>query len=108
MIQNPITPRNSDTPERFRHPVFSIVIRVLDEERGLDRLGERACFNTGLFAWYGSKSLGVAFDLPDREDQSPPRWRKQAGNSSSKWSSDWGGSVLRINARRHGVPSAPR
>ena len=41
----------------------------------LNRLGERARFNKGLFAWVGFKSLGVSFEVPDREDKTPSRWR---------------------------------
>ena len=41
----------------------------------LNRLGERARFNKGLFAWVGFNSHGVAFDVPDREDKTPSRWR---------------------------------
>ncbi len=41
----------------------------------LNRLGERARFNKGLYAWVGFKSLGISFDVPDREDKTPSRWR---------------------------------
>ncbi len=41
----------------------------------LNRLGERARFNKGLYAWVGFKSHGVAFDVPLREDETPSRWR---------------------------------
>lgn len=41
----------------------------------LNRFGERARFNKGLFAWVGFKSLGVAFEVPDREDKTQSRWR---------------------------------
>lgn len=41
----------------------------------LNRLGERARFNKGLFAWIGFKSQGVVFEVPDREDKTPSRWR---------------------------------
>ena len=41
----------------------------------LNRLGERARFNKGLFAWIGFKSIGVSFDMPDRADKTPSRWR---------------------------------
>lgn len=41
----------------------------------LNRLNERARFNKGLFAWIGFKSLGIDFEVPDREDNTPSRWR---------------------------------
>lgn len=41
----------------------------------LNRLGERARFNKGLFAWVGFKTVGIAFDMPDRVDHTPSRWR---------------------------------
>lgn len=41
----------------------------------LNRLGERARFNKGLFAWIGFKSLGIPFDVTDRADQTGSRWR---------------------------------
>ncbi|MFV0368068.1 MAG: glycosyltransferase family 2 protein [Hyphomicrobiaceae bacterium] len=41
----------------------------------LNRMGERARFNKGLFAWIGFKSLGVSFEVPDRADETPSRWR---------------------------------
>ena len=46
--------------------------RVVDT---LNRLEESARFNKGLFAWVGFKSLGVDFEVPDREDKTPSRWR---------------------------------
>lgn len=39
----------------------------------LNRLGERARFNKGLFAWIGYRSIGVPFHAPKREGIS--RWR---------------------------------
>ncbi len=41
----------------------------------LNRLGERARFNKGLFAWIGYKSIGIPFDMPERVDQTASRWR---------------------------------
>lgn len=41
----------------------------------LNRLGERARFNKGLFAWIGFKSIGIPFDVTDRADQTGSRWR---------------------------------
>lgn len=40
----------------------------------LNRLGERARFNKGLFAWIGFKSTGVPFDVPDRPGGGESRW----------------------------------
>jgi glycosyltransferase involved in cell wall biosynthesis len=39
-----------------------------------NRMGERARFNKGLFAWIGFKSAGVPFDVPDRPDGGGSRW----------------------------------
>ncbi len=41
----------------------------------LNRLGERARFNKGLFAWIGYKTIGVPFKPAERLDQSGSRWR---------------------------------
>jgi glycosyltransferase involved in cell wall biosynthesis len=41
----------------------------------LNRLGERARFNKGLYAWVGFKTLGINFEVPDRDDKTPSRWR---------------------------------
>lgn len=41
----------------------------------LNRMGERARFNKGLFAWIGFRSTGLPFDVPDRPDGGPSRWR---------------------------------
>ena len=41
----------------------------------MNRIGERARFNKGLFAWVGFKSIGLPFDVPDRPDGSVSRWR---------------------------------
>lgn len=41
----------------------------------LNRLGERARFNKGLFAWIGFKTLGVPFEIPERADKTGSRWR---------------------------------
>ncbi len=40
----------------------------------LNRIGERARFNKGLFAWVGFKSIGLPFDVPDRPDGGTSRW----------------------------------
>jgi glycosyltransferase involved in cell wall biosynthesis len=48
--------------------------RVVDV---LNRFGERARFNKGLFAWVGFKTVGVPFDVEERaEGQSRWRWRR--------------------------------
>lgn len=39
-----------------------------------NRLGERARFNKGLFAWIGFKVLAVPFDMQERADGSSSRW----------------------------------
>jgi glycosyltransferase involved in cell wall biosynthesis len=51
--------------------------RLLDRRAvdALNRLGERARFNKGLFAWIGFKSTGIPFDVPDRVHGEPSRWR---------------------------------
>lgn len=51
--------------------------RLLDRRAvdALNRLGERARFNKGLFAWIGFKSTGIPFDAPDRVHGEPSRWR---------------------------------
>lgn len=40
----------------------------------MNRIGERARFNKGLFAWVGFKSIGLPFDVPDRPDGGGSRW----------------------------------
>jgi glycosyltransferase involved in cell wall biosynthesis len=40
----------------------------------LNKLGERARFNKGLFAWIGYRSTGVPFDVHDRADGGSSRW----------------------------------
>lgn len=40
----------------------------------LNRLGERARFNKGLFAWIGFKTIGVPFKISERHDRTPSRW----------------------------------
>lgn len=40
----------------------------------LNRLGERARFNKGLFAWIGFKTIGIPFEMPERVDGSGSRW----------------------------------
>ncbi|MCH9806536.1 MAG: glycosyltransferase family 2 protein [Alphaproteobacteria bacterium] len=40
----------------------------------LNRLGERARFNKGLFAWIGFKSTGLPFEVEDRVDGGGSRW----------------------------------
>lgn len=87
------TDRNADGPaRRFLARIFYRTFRALSGTRlhddagdfrllsrravaALNRLGERARFNKGLYAWVGFKSLGVAFEVPDREDKTPSRWR---------------------------------
>lgn len=41
----------------------------------LNRLGERARFNKGLYAWIGFKAIGVPFEVPERPDAGKSRWR---------------------------------
>ena len=41
----------------------------------LNRLGERARFNKGLFSWIGFKSVGVTFDVSERADGDVSRWK---------------------------------
>jgi len=41
----------------------------------MNKLGERARFNKGLYAWIGFRSTGVPFDVPDRADGEGSRWR---------------------------------
>ena len=87
------TDRNADGPaRRFFARIFYRTFRMLSGTRlhddagdfrifsrraaaALNRLGERARFNKGLFAWVGFKTLGIAFDMPDRHDRTPSRWR---------------------------------
>ncbi len=40
----------------------------------LNRLGERARFNKGLFTWIGFRSIGVPFEVPERAGGEPSRW----------------------------------
>lgn len=40
----------------------------------LNRIGERARFNKGLYAWIGFKSIGVPFDVPERAGGQISRW----------------------------------
>lgn len=46
--------------------------RALD---AMNRLGERARFNKGLYAWIGYKTKGVKFDVPERFAGGGSRWR---------------------------------
>lgn len=50
--------------------------RLLDRKAvdALNRMGERARFNKGLYAWIGFKSIGVPFDVEARRDGAS-RWR---------------------------------
>lgn len=50
--------------------------RLLDRKAvdALNRMGERARFNKGLYAWIGFKSIGVPFDVAPRAD-GKSRWR---------------------------------
>lgn len=41
----------------------------------MNRFGERARFNKGLYAWIGFKSKGVSFDVPERAEGGGSRWR---------------------------------
>lgn len=41
----------------------------------LNRIGERARFNKGLYAWIGFRSMGVPFEVPDRADGERSRWK---------------------------------
>jgi polyisoprenyl-phosphate glycosyltransferase len=41
----------------------------------LNRIGERARFNKGLYAWIGFKSKGIPFDVPERAAGGGSRWR---------------------------------
>jgi len=50
--------------------------RLLDRKAiaAMNRIGERARFNKGLFAWIGFRSVGVPFQVPPRPDGGS-RWR---------------------------------
>ena len=50
--------------------------RLLDRKAvdALNRIGERARFNKGLYAWIGFKSIGVPFDVEVRRDGAS-RWK---------------------------------
>ena len=50
--------------------------RLLDRKAvdALNRFGERARFNKGLYAWIGFKSIGVPFDVEARQDGAS-RWK---------------------------------
>lgn len=50
--------------------------RLLDRKAvdALNRMGERARFNKGLYAWIGFKSVGVPFDVEARRDGAS-RWK---------------------------------
>ncbi len=41
----------------------------------MNRFGERARFNKGLYAWIGFKAKGVPFDVPERAEGGGSRWR---------------------------------
>lgn len=41
----------------------------------LNRFGERARFNKGLYAWIGFKTKGLPFDVPERAEGGGSRWR---------------------------------
>jgi glycosyltransferase involved in cell wall biosynthesis len=41
----------------------------------MNRLGERARFNKGLFAWIGFKSIGLPFEVGERRVGPVSRWR---------------------------------
>jgi polyisoprenyl-phosphate glycosyltransferase len=45
--------------------------RALDS---FNRMGERARFNKGLYAWIGYKVLAVPFDVPERADGGGSKW----------------------------------
>ena len=85
--------RDADSPtRRFLARIFYRTFRMLSGTRlhenagdfrllsrsavaALNRLGERARFNKGLYAWIGFKSIGVPFDVPERPDAGKSRWR---------------------------------
>jgi polyisoprenyl-phosphate glycosyltransferase len=50
--------------------------RLLDRKAidAMNRMGERARFNKGLYAWIGFRSVGVPFEVPPRADGAS-RWR---------------------------------
>lgn len=51
--------------------------RLLDRRAvdAMNRIGERARFNKGLYSWIGFKSKGVLFHVPSRADGGKSRWR---------------------------------
>lgn len=85
--------RDADSPSRrFLARIFYRTFRILSGTRlhenagdfrlisrravaALNRLGERARFNKGLYAWIGFKSIGVPFEVPERAGADKSRWR---------------------------------
>ncbi len=63
----------SGTPLQHEAGDFRLLSRRAVD--ALNRLGERARFNKGLFAWIGFKTLGVPFEMPERADRTGSRWR---------------------------------
>lgn len=51
--------------------------RLLDRRAvdAMNRIGERARFNKGLYAWIGFNAVGVDFHVPPRHDGGGSRWR---------------------------------
>lgn len=51
--------------------------RLLDRRAvdAMNRIGERARFNKGLYAWIGFNAIGVDFHVPPRHDGGGSRWR---------------------------------
>ncbi len=51
--------------------------RLLDRKavNAMNRLGEHARFNKGLYAWIGFQSVGVTFHVPPRYDGGGSRWK---------------------------------
>jgi glycosyltransferase involved in cell wall biosynthesis len=85
--------RDADSPaRRFMARVFYRVFRLISGTRlpkgagdfrlfsrraldAMNRLGERARFNKGLYAWIGFKTKPVMFDVPERFAGGGSRWR---------------------------------
>ena len=84
--------RNADSPFRRRfslwyYRLFKFLSGTKLHENGGDfrlfsrraldafnRLGERARFNKGLYAWIGYSVLAVPFEVPERADQGGSKW----------------------------------
>lgn len=92
MIYGARVDRRTDGPiRRFIAKVFYRLFRLLSGTKippdagdyrllsrqaldALNRLGERARFNKGLFTWIGFRSIGVPFEVPVRAGGEPSRW----------------------------------